>query len=59
VDFTKDKEAQTDKFYLIQTGNLRVEVQFAVNVATTLNGVVYAVFDMLEINKQREVSIDY
>ena len=60
VDFTKDQEAQTDKFHLIQTGNLRVEVQFAANVATTLNGVMYAVFDnMLEINKQREVSIDY
>jgi hypothetical protein len=60
VDFTKDQEAQTDKFHLIQTGNLRVEVQFAANVARTLNGVMYAVFDnMLEINKQREVSIDY
>jgi hypothetical protein len=47
VDFTKDQEAQTDKFHLIQTGNLRVEVQFAANVATTLNGVVYAVFDRL------------
>jgi hypothetical protein len=60
VDFTKDEEAKTDKFHLIQTGNLRVEVQFAANVAMTLNDVVYAVFDnMLEINKQREVSIDY
>ncbi|XP_048775208.2 uncharacterized protein F54H12.2-like [Ostrea edulis] len=60
MDFTKDQEAQTDKFHLIQTGNLRVEVQFAVNIATTLNCVVYAVFDnLLEINKQREVSIDY
>ena len=60
VDFTKDQEAQTDKFHLIQTGNLRVEVQFAANVARTLNCVVYAVFDnLLEINKQREVSIDY
>jgi hypothetical protein len=45
VDLTKDQEARTDKFHLIQTGNLRVEVQFAANVATTLNGVVYAVFD--------------
>ncbi|XP_056002366.1 uncharacterized protein F54H12.2-like [Ostrea edulis] len=60
VDFTKDQEAQTDKFHLIQTGNLRVEVQFAANVARTLNCVVHAVFDnLLEINKQREVSIDY
>jgi hypothetical protein len=41
-------------------GNLGVEVQFVADVATTLNCVVYAVFDnMLEINKQREVSIDY
>ena len=60
VDFTKDQEAQTDKFHLIQTGNLRVEVQFAANITTTLNCVVYAVFDnLLEINKQREVAIDY
>ena len=60
VDFTKDQEAQTDKFHLIQTGNLRVEVQFTANIANTLNCVVYAVFDnLLEINKQREVSIDY
>ncbi|XP_056003878.1 uncharacterized protein F54H12.2-like [Ostrea edulis] len=60
MDFTKDQEAQTDKFHLIQTGNLRVEVQFADSIATTLNCVVYAVFDnLLEINKQREVSIDY
>ena len=60
VDFTKDQEAQTDKFHLIQTGNLRVEVQFAANLTRTLNCVVYAVFDnLLEINKQREVSIDY
>jgi hypothetical protein len=59
VDFTKDQEAQTDKFHLIQTGNPRVEVQFAANVPMTLNGVVYAVFDnMLEINTQTEVSID-
>jgi hypothetical protein len=60
VDFTEDQEAQTDKFHLIQTGNIRVEVQFAANLVTTLNGVVYVLFDiMLEINKQREVSIDY
>ncbi|XP_055999297.1 uncharacterized protein F54H12.2-like [Ostrea edulis] len=60
MDFTKDQEAQTDKFHLIQTGNLRVEVQFTDSIATTLNCVVYAVFDnLLEINKQREVSIDY
>jgi hypothetical protein len=60
VDFTKDQEAQMDKFHLIQTGNLRVEVQSAANVPTTLNNVVYAMFDnMIEINKQREVSIDY
>jgi hypothetical protein len=59
VDFTKN-EAQTDKFHLIQTGNLKVEVQFVADVATTLNCVVYAVFDnMLEINKQIEVSIEY
>lgn len=60
VDFTKDQEAQLDKFHLIETGNLRIEVQFSQNTATTLNCLVYAEFDnLLEINKQREVSIDY
>lgn len=60
VDFTKDQEAQLDKFHLIETGNLRIEVQFSQNTATTLNCLVYAEFDnLLEINKQREVSVDY
>lgn len=60
VDFTKDQEAQLDKFHLIETGNLRIEVQFAENTAETLNCLVYAEFDnLLEINKQREVNIDY
>nr|XP_022311101.1 uncharacterized protein F54H12.2-like [Crassostrea virginica] len=60
IDFTKDQEAQLDKFHLIQTGNLRIELQFAQNTVETLNCVVYAEFDnLLEINKQREVSIDY
>ena len=60
IDFTKDQEAQLDRFHLIQTGNLRIELQFAANLPNTLNCVVYAEFDnLLEINKQREVSIDY
>ena len=60
IDFTKDQEAQLDKFHLIQTGNLRIELQFAQATAETLNSVVYAEFDnLLEINKQREVNIDY
>ncbi|XP_062584619.1 uncharacterized protein F54H12.2-like [Saccostrea cucullata] len=59
-DFTKDQEAQSDKFHIIETGNLRVEVQFTNNTVNTINCVVYAEFDnLLEINKQREVSIDY
>ncbi|XP_061170879.1 uncharacterized protein F54H12.2-like [Saccostrea echinata] len=49
------QEAQSDKFHLIETGNLRVEVQFTNNTATTLNCVVYAELDnILEINKERE-----
>ena len=60
IDFTKDQEAQLDKFHLIQTGNLRIELQFAQNTVETLNCVVYAEFDnLLEINKQSEVNIDY
>ena len=60
IDFTKDQEAQLNKFHLIETGNLRIEVQFGQNVQQTLNCLVYAEFDnLLEINKQREVNIDY
>lgn len=60
VDFTKDQEAQLDKFHLIETGNLRIEVQFADYTTETLNCLVYAEFEnLLKINKQREVNIDY
>ncbi|XP_062607034.1 uncharacterized protein F54H12.2-like [Saccostrea cucullata] len=59
-DFTKNQDAQSDKFHLIETGNLRVEVQFTNNTANTINCVVYAEFDnVIDINKQREVAIDY
>ena len=58
--FHQRPEAQLDKFHLIETGNLRIELQFAKTTAETLNCVVYAEFDnLLEINKQREVNIDY
>lgn len=60
IDFTKDQEAQLDNFHLIETGNLRIVIQFAVNMTETQNFVVYAAFDnLLEINKEREVSIDF
>nr|XP_022311169.1 uncharacterized protein F54H12.2-like [Crassostrea virginica] len=60
IDFTKDQEAQLDKFHIIKTGILRIELQFAQHTTDTLNCVVYAEFDnLLEINKQREVSIDF
>lgn len=60
IDFTKDQEAQLDKFHLIETGNLRIEVQFSEKAPEALNCLVYAEFDnLLEINKQREVNIDY
>lgn len=60
IDFTKDQAAQLDKFHLIETGNLRIEIQFAANTTETLNCLVYAEFDnLLEINKQREVNIDF
>lgn len=60
VAFTKDQEAQLDKFHLIETRNLRIEVQFADYTTETLNCLVYAEFEnLLKINKQREVNIDY
>uniref|UniRef100_K1Q9R9 Uncharacterized protein n=1 Tax=Magallana gigas TaxID=29159 RepID=K1Q9R9_MAGGI len=52
IDFTKDQEAQLD-FHLIETGNLRIEIQFAANTTETLKFLVYAEFDnLLEIDKQ-------
>lgn len=54
VDFTKGQEAQLEKFHLIETGNLRIKVQFAVNTVQTLNSVVYADFDnLLGISQHR------
>lgn len=31
IDFTKDQEGQLDKFHVIETGNLRIKVQFGEN----------------------------
>lgn len=60
IDFTKDKEAQLNKFHLIDTGNLRIEVQFGQNILQTLNCLVYEEFEnLLEINRKREENIDY
>lgn len=50
--------AWKDKFHFIQTGNLRVGVQSATNIATTFNCVVVALFDnWLHINDEKSASI--
>ena len=60
-DFTPDQNAQSfEKFHLIKTGNMRIELQFSAALVNTINCIVYGEFDnVLEINKQREVSVDY
>ena len=59
-DFTTDQNAHKDQFHLIKTGNMRIELQFNTALAHTINCIVYGEFDnVLEINKAREVTVDY
>ena len=61
LDFTASQDGwEPDKFHLIKTGNMRVELQFKEALPNTINVVVYAEFDnILEINRQREVAVDF
>ena len=59
-DLTADQDNDQSKLHWIKTGNLRVELQFAQALAESVNCIVYGEFDnVLEINKQREIAIDY
>ena len=59
-DLTADQDNDQSKMHWIKTGNLRIELQFAQALAESVNCIVYGEFDnVLEINKQREVAIDY
>lgn len=58
-DLTPDQEGG-DHYSLIKTGNLRAELRFARPLPTTVNMVVYGVFDnVIEINQRRNVLFDY
>lgn len=58
-DLTPDQEGG-DHYSLIKTGNLRAEFRFARPLPTTVNMIVYGVFDnVIEINHRRNVLYDY
>ncbi|XP_066570679.1 uncharacterized protein F54H12.2-like [Amia ocellicauda] len=58
-NLSPDQEC-TGHYSLIKTGNLRAEIRFALPLPTTVNMIVYAVFDnIVEINMRRQVLYDY
>ncbi|KAH1183000.1 uncharacterized protein F54H12.2-like [Mauremys mutica] len=58
-DLTPDQEC-ADHYSLIQTGNLRAEIRFALALPSTVNMIVYGVFDnVLEVNHRRNILFDY
>ncbi|XP_066486683.1 uncharacterized protein F54H12.2-like [Tiliqua scincoides] len=58
-DLSPDQECG-DHYSLINTGNLRAEVQFSRPLSQTVNMIVYGDFDnIIEINNQRNVLFDY
>lgn len=60
-DLTPDLSANSNSHWnLIKHGCVRIEVQFESAITKTLNCIVYAEFDnVIEINKNRDVSVDY
>ena len=59
-DFTPDQEADQEHLHPMKTGNLRLELQFAKALTTTVNVILHAEFDSLvEINGLREVIVDF
>ncbi|XP_065263663.1 deleted in malignant brain tumors 1 protein-like [Emys orbicularis] len=58
-DLTPDQQC-ADHYSLIKTGNLRAEIRFAMALPSTVNMIVYGVFDnVLEVNHRRNVLFDY
>ncbi|XP_075753898.1 uncharacterized protein F54H12.2-like [Pelodiscus sinensis] len=58
-DLTPDQEG-ADHYSLIKTGNLRAEIRFATVLDSTINMLVYGVFDnVLKVNHRRNVLFDY
>ena len=59
-DLTPDQGADQGHLHPIKTGNLRLELQFARALDSTINVIVYAEFDnRIDINGIREVITDY
>ncbi|XP_044839592.1 uncharacterized protein F54H12.2-like [Mauremys mutica] len=57
-DLTPDQEC-ADHYSLIKTGYLRAEVRFATALPSTVNVIVYGVFDnVLKVNHRRNVLFD-
>ncbi|XP_075784913.1 uncharacterized protein F54H12.2-like [Pelodiscus sinensis] len=58
-DLSPDQEG-ADHYSMIKTGNLRAEIRFATALESTINMIVYGVFDnVLEVNHRRNVLFDY
>ena len=59
-DLTPDQGSEEGQLHPIKTGNLRIELQFAVPLPHVINVLVYAEFDnQIEVNSLREVITDY
>lgn len=60
-DLTPDLSANSSAHWnLIRHGSVRLEVRFETPLTKTINCIVYAEFDnIIEINKNRDVSVDY
>ena len=58
-ELTPDLE-ESDHFSLIKSGNVRLEINFAEELARTINVIVYAEFqNVLEVDKNRNVFYDF
>ena len=57
-DLTPDLD-EGSHFHLVKQGNLRLELHFKTGLPQTINVIVYAEFDVIEIDKARNVLFDY
>ncbi|XP_073192843.1 uncharacterized protein F54H12.2-like [Lepidochelys kempii] len=58
-DLSPDQE-YANHYYLIKTGNLRVEIRFGKALTVTINMIVYGVFDnVIELNQRRNILFHY
>ena len=57
-DLTPDYDDE-DNYPLIRHGNLRLEMNFGTMLSHTINVIVYAEFDIVEINNNRNIQFHY